>query len=218
MLVGLLLAAAPAVVLPTIPAPLGHLAGVVGAPNTTGPSSIGYQPDARCEAKAIDVFKAAGGALRAVEQLQAWLEAAPSQQARLFGKKQVLASLFASVSQAELGRLRLKQLPAEVVRAPPDGAAWVEAEPGRGEGDFWLVVKGRPVGLVFVTPSTGDACLPRLVISLFDGKRQVRVRIDATWGGSMTASLVGDGCAAVDFALDEQRQVFVPTAVSRCLK
>lgn len=220
MLLALILAAAPPVPLqlPNIPAPLGHVAGVV----------VDLQPGAvqgndrpvllkaeGCETPQVAyLMRFLGGTIRAVEQLQGWLDRSGQEKA-LFKGKQTLADVVRLLTDAKYEPRSDCAAPTLVdgfkldLTAPPKKLC--EVADDRPAGDFWFFSKGKPSAVISVVNGSPDACKPRLSAVLFDSKGLARVRFHSDWGApSISANLLGDSCKSVDFTFDLAKEAFVP--------
>ncbi len=215
----MLLAAPPAPpTLGEISTPLGHIGNVVDAPPVGGLSEtdrVVLPVWEGCEAKGVYLMRLMGGTARALEQLQQSLDRAPGAEKKLFARKGVLTEV---MKQLSTSRLEPKTactastlndgFQLELTAAP---RKWCDAKPEVQEGEFWFFSAGKPAGVISVQKGSPDACKPRLSTVLFDAKGAARVRVHADWGGAMGATLVGERCQVVDYALDPTKQAFVPS-------
>ncbi len=217
MLLALILSAAPPTPLPEIAAPLGHIAGVVvdapagGAAGNDRP--VALKADG-CAPQVVYLMRFLGGTMRAVEQLQQWVDRSGQEKA-LFKGKQTLADVVRTLTDAKFEpKAACQALPVSdgyrlELRYPPKKLC--EASAQRSSGDFWFFSKGRASAVISVVNGAPDACKPRLSAVLFDSYGWARVRFHSDWGGGITANLLGDSCKSVDFAYDATKEAFVPT-------
>lgn len=220
LLSSLALAAPPAPpTLGEISAPLGHIGNVVDAPPKGGASESDRVLLPRwegCEPQGVYLMRFLSGAARALEQLQQSLDAGgPDAEKKLFGRKAVLGEVMKQLSAS--------RLEAKTACAPSPladgyrlelGAApkkWCDAKADATEGEFWFFTNGKPAAVVSVQKGATNACKPRLSSVLFDAKGAARVRLHADWAGAMSATLVGERCQAVDYALQSEKQAFSPS-------
>jgi hypothetical protein len=216
----LVLCAAPAAAapLPDINAPFGHIGGVV----TKVPAEL-TQSDRPvklalegCEPQVVWLMRALGGTIRAVEQLQQWLDRTPLEKT-LFKKKKVLADVVKTLSDSKYeSRVacpapRLSGFKLDLKEAPPK---FCPAKDERSTGDFWFFAHDKPAAVINILKGDPDACAPRISVLLFDSKGLARVSLHADWGGVMSANLLGDSCKSVDFDFNREKQAFVPTLKS----
>jgi hypothetical protein len=210
--------------LPPIPAPLGHIGGVITPlpsqlSQSDRPVTLAFEG---CEVQVVWLMHALGGTIRAVEQLQQWLDRTGLEKT-IYKKKQVLAEVVRQLSEAKFeprmvcaepkrGRLELKEgFKLDLKEAPK---TFCEAPEGRSTGDFWFFNGEHPSAVVNVSKGEPDLCAPRLSVMLFDRKGLGRVRLSADWGGVMSANLLGDSCKSVDFDFSAEKQAFVATLKS----
>lgn len=215
----LVLAAPPAPPVPgEISAPLGHIGNVVDAPPKGGVSDsdrVVLPKWEGCEQQGVYLMRFMGGTARAVEQLQQSLDRAPGAEKRLFTRKNVLTEVMRQLSSSKLeARDGCKPAPLRdgyqlELGAPPK--KFCDAKADAQDGEFWFFSGGRPAGVISVQKGAPNACKPRLSTVLFDAKGVARVRLHADWGGGMSVTLVGDKCQLIDYALDSEKQAFLPT-------
>lgn len=216
-MVALALLAAEPQPLPTIRAPLGHVGGAV-EPLPEGGLNPQDQPvvlaTPTCEPTVVYLTRYVGGTLRALEQLQQWLDRAQLEK-RLFKRPGVLGEVLRHVSEAhrepkkscaplaleEGFKLGLTEAPKKLCAAPVDQAT----------GDFWFMGPSGPAAVTSVVAGSPEVCKPRLSVVLFDPRGQARVRVHSDWGGAISANLLGDSGQCVDFSFREQQQEFVAT-------
>lgn len=215
----ILLAAPPLLPVPgEIPTPLGHIGNVVDAPPVGGLSEtdrVVLPAWEGCEAKGVYLMRMMGGTARALEQLQQSLDRAPGAEKKLFARKNVLAEVM-----KQLGASKLSTKTACVASKLADGyrlelgwapRKWCDAKAGVQDGEFWFFAADKAAGVISVQKGGAEACKPRLSTVLFDARGVARVRLHADWGGGLSATLIGDRCQVIDYALDTQKQTFVPT-------
>jgi hypothetical protein len=214
-------APAPAAALPEIQAPLGHIGNVVtevpkGGVNVADKAVIATFDG--CQPQAISLMAFLGGTMRAVEQLEGWLNQAGLQK-KLFKKKDQLGEVVRLLTDARLEpKHACAALPVTAgfqVELADAARKWCPSPPAQTTGDYWFFNKGKASAVVNVLPGAPDACKPRLSSVLFDASGQARVRFHADWGGQLSATLVGDGCQVVDFTFNTETQRFVPS-LRRC--
>lgn len=209
--------AAPA--MPEITAPLGHIGAVVEAVPKGGlpvADRIVVLKTEGCQPQAVYLMRYLGGAARALEQLQQWLDAS-SLEGRLFLKKGVLAEVMRHLSDARAEEEKAcKPLPlvADWQLALDAAPKLCPAEAGRTLGDFWFKTRGVAAAAVLVSQGAPDACRPRLSAVLFDARGIPRVRLHADWGAEMSATLLGDKCQQVEFTFNKGKQTFTPALKS----
>lgn len=215
----MVLAAPPAAPLPEISAPLGHIGNVVEAVPKGGlpvADRVLVLKLEGCEPQAVYLMRYLGGAARALEQLQQWLDASGLER-KLFARKSVLSGVMRHLSDSRAeDEKACKSAPLAddwrlALDAPPK---LCPAEAGRTLGDFWFKTKGVPAAVVQVSRGAPDVCRPRLSAVLFDPRGIPRVRLHADWGGEMSATLLGDKCQQVDYTFNKEKQSFTPTLKS----
>lgn len=216
-----LLAAEPVKPLPMLPAPLGRLGTVVGAPLTGGTPGeekvVQGKLDGCDREQALFLTKLVSGTLLAVEQLQDWLNLTPGLEKKLFAKGK-LAEVVRLVSASAAADQKLcapapliDGFKLELARA---GARLCPADQGWRTGDFWWTNAGKQAAAVALTASpegAKDRCRPRFSVVLFDKSGVARIRLHADYGGAASISVLGDNCVGFDFTFDEGTQAFVPT-------
>jgi hypothetical protein len=220
LVVSLVLCGAPAPTppLPTIAAPLGHFGAVVEPEPRDGVRDQEHpvRPSVpQCAPQIVYLMRYLGGVTRVVEQAQQWLDKTPGLERRLFARRGVLGDVLRHLagSQRE-DKKACTPVPLgsgyqlELARAPRRLCA--AGARGDGLGESWFVTAGAPAAVVSVQRGGVDPCLPRLSAVLFDPKGVARVVVHADWGGAVSATLLGDRCQRVDFALDPARQAFAP--------
>lgn len=210
--------------LPPLAAPLGHIGGVVGPvpaqlSQSDRPVTLALEG---CEPQVVWLMHALGGTIRAVEQLQQWLDRTTLEKS-IFKKKQVLAEVVRQLSDAKFEPRMVCALPAKGKLELKDGfkldlkeapKTFCDAPETRSLGDYWFFNHDRPAAVVSVSKGDPDVCAPRISVMLFDAKGQGRVRLNADWGGVMSANLLGDSCKSVDFDFNAEKQGFVATVRS----
>jgi hypothetical protein len=210
--------AAPAKAPPLTPleAPLGSIGGVVepfeggGAPVL--PVGWAFTLAPSCPSQVLWLTRLVGGSLRALEQLQAWLESNPGVEATLFAH--VKAATYEPLVGA--GPRPLKAGWQLAFSTAPKG---YELRRDADQPEFWFFNgERRAAAAVTVAPGVGDVCRPRLSVVLFDASGAARLRLHADWAKEVSASLVGNGCKAVHFTFDAQGQRFTPSLETRCRK
>ncbi len=218
----LLISAPPAPApLPELPAPLGHFGDVVSPPPAGAvPSTDKLVVPALegCAPQAVSLMKFLGGDVRALEQLQDWLDKAGLEK-KLFLKKGALGEVMRHLAQARFepqkscAALPVKDgFKLELAGAPKK---LCPADAAQALGDFWFFTAGKPAAVVTVETGAPDACRLRMSSVLFDPKGAPRVRLHADWGAQMAVTLVGDRCQLVEFTFDKGKQAFTP-ALKTC--
>ncbi len=225
--VALVLSASPK--LESIPAPFGYAGRVVTDPSGGTLASerrVVATPPGCSEKQAYHLTVLVSAALKAVEQLQAWLDRQPGLEERLFKGHFKLA---------EVTRLTASSIPSELhaCKAPALAGGYqlgwasvpklCDGEVAGPWGDYWWATKGTPAAVVQLSapraPPKGKAdageelpiaCRPRFSVLLFDEKGVARVRWNAEYLGNLTITLLGEGCQQVDFALDLPSVAFKP--------
>lgn len=165
---------------------------------------------AACPTKAISTTRALGGALMTLERAQAWLGKNPGVEAKLF-KKDTLGDVKKQLTYAVPTTTRGCAPPALV-----DGWRWPAATSGKlctpkepSKDEAWFVgAKNQTAAAVLVRPAA-DPCQPRLSIALFDSKGKNRLVVHADFGGSMSATLVGDACQ-IELTYAPELEAFKP--------
>lgn len=165
----------------------------------------------KCPTKAISSARALGGALMALERTQGWLAQNPKVEAKLF-KKDTLADVKKHLTYA----VPVPTRPCKPVTLG-DGWRWpaglssklcAQAKPGPRYEAWFGAPKGNTAAAVTVQPAT-DPCQPRISIALFDSKGKQRLVVNADFGGSMSATVVGDVCR-VELTYDPSIEAFKP--------
>jgi hypothetical protein len=217
LLAALLVASAPVKLAP-ISAPLGHLGGVVEDVQPGGVSDslvpVIFGPDG-CTPRVVALSRFLGGAGRALEQLQRWMDSSPGFEASFFKKTERLSDVMRLLSAATPQRAK------GACRAPPvrDGfkpthsrvpKSFCASDPERTLGEYWFFSGETPAAVIRVAPGTPEACAPRISSILFDSSGAARLRLSADWGGEVSAELLGDRCQLLEFRLDEKPHHFLP--------
>ena len=218
MLLALILAVAPPPpALGEISAPLGHIGNVLDALPKGGMSDSDKVIAPKwegCEPQGVYLMRFMGGAGRALEQLQQSLDRSPGSEKKLFSRKAVLTEVMKQLSNSRF-ELKTTCTASTLIDgwqldlvAPPK--KWCDAKADASEGEFWFFTSGKPSAVISVQKGGTNLCKARLSVTLFDAKSAARVRLHADWGGAVSATLVGDRCQLVDYALDADKQVFLP--------
>ncbi len=181
----------------------------VGAPE--GLDSFLPYGDEKCPTKAISTSRALGGALMALERTQAWLGQNPKVEAKLF-KKDTLADVKKHLTYAT--PVLTRQCKAATLIDEwkwPGGLSSKLCAPPKLpiRNEAWLAApKGATAAAVRVQ-SAKDPCQPRVSIALFDSKGKNRLVVNADFGGSMSATVVGDTCQ-IELTYDPTIEAFKP--------
>jgi hypothetical protein len=213
-LILLLLCADAAVPLTSIPVPLGHIGDVVESvpPGGLPPNSQILFVES-CEPQAIFYERYISGTIRALEQLQFWLDANKGLEKKLFTKKNTLGEVMGLARSASFSQV-VPCLPSVL----DEGFKWsllntpkkfCQGLPERRE--YWGFNKKNASFTVSFQNGQPNTCALRFSSILFDKSGVARVRLHADWGGKVSAELLGDRCQKIDFSLDETASFFVPS-------
>jgi hypothetical protein len=197
----LLLAAAPDVPAPDLPAPLGQLDHVLERPQkSAGAEQVVDLTLRGCDhAVPLNLSRMLAGTAFAMQQMLDW---ARQNLPQGLPPPAVLEALGAGVRDGTFAATKAcKALPREV-------AAAVKLCPGAAPDQAWLLAGGRAAALVRWSAGSGkDRCLPKVTGVLFDAKGVARVRYDADFGGAAAGALDFEGCQ-VTFTYDATNEVF----------
>lgn len=203
-----------------IPSPLGHIGNAVAPPPTGGAietDRVVLPKWEGCEPQGVFLMRFLGGTTRALEQLQQSLDRAPGAEKKLFAaKKNVLGEVMRHLSASKFEPRRSCDATPVVqgfkleLTAPPKKFCDTKDDPQ--DGEFWFFTKGKPAAVVLVSKGADDhVCKPRVSTVLFDAKGVGRVWVHADWGGEMSATLSGEKCQVIDYALSKETGGFVAT-------
>jgi hypothetical protein len=209
-----------------IPPPFGYAGRIVTEP---GPAPTGTEKDVSvalpgCDAKqTYHLTVLVNSALKAVEQLQPWLDKQPGLEHRLFGAGFKLADLQEFETVAIPAAKRACKAPA---LASGYQLSWLtlpklcDGAIAGPWGDHWWSSRGTPaVAVALTAPRTAPKgekedppieCRPRFSVVLFDAKGNARLKWNAEFLGPLSVTLFGEKCQEVDFALDVSSMAFVP--------
>ena len=210
-----------------ISAPFGYAGRVVTEPNGPGLSTerlVNVSAPGCPDKQTIHLTELMKAALKAVEQLQPWLDKQPGLEQRLFAGRFKLAELVEFLTVAIAAEKHACKAPSLLAGFQlPWGAApkLCDGAIDGPWGDYWWTSRGSPAIAVALTAPRAEpkgskeeppvACRPRFSVLLFDAKGVARLRWNAEYLGNLAVTLVGENCQQVDFALDMPTLAFLPT-------
>jgi hypothetical protein len=174
---------APSPALPNIPVPLGHFGTTVEeAPQGGLPAHSELIRIDSCQPQAVYLERFVSGSLRALEQIQFWLNGVPQLERRLFKKPNVLAEVAVLSRNAIFADLTTCQSAVLV-----DGFKWSDASAPKklcaaassatGAREYWGFTEKLTAFGISVKPGAPNPCLLRLSSTLFDKTGAARLRI-----------------------------------------
>jgi hypothetical protein len=167
-----------------------------------------------CEAGvSVDLGKAMNVTLNYVEKVQAWLDASPGLEAKVFAEKGTLGEVARLVGGSKPAAEKRCGLSAEEgwklvsSKAPAAGCD----KPSPRLGDYWWLHADKPAG-VFAVSAAGKAstspCAVRVSAVLFDQKGKTRLQVHNDLQSPPSFTLLGDWCRNVEFKFDENLNGF----------
>jgi hypothetical protein len=166
----------------------------------------------KCEAgTAVDLSRTLHVSMNTLEKVQAWLDATPGLEEKLFDSKGTLGEVARLVGGSKAvpeQRCPLSTDEGWKLATSKVGTRPCERTAGR-LGDFWWFHADKPAGVVAVSPGkAGNNCAVRLSSMLFDQKGKTRLQVHNDLQAPPSFTLLGDWCRNVEFKFDEKLNGF----------